>query len=84
MAIAKRHASGDGPRIREAALDLAELLAQTDDPACGALVVFGGTVRNHHENRGVTRLCYSAYAPLAERLLQEIEQETRAKFGVSH
>ena len=71
-------------RLTEQPLDLDALIADSVDPRSGALVVFGGTVRNHHEGRGVTQLKYSAYAPLGERLIRVIEQATVAKFKVHH
>jgi molybdopterin synthase catalytic subunit len=71
-------------RLTEAPLELDALIADSLDPRSGALVVFGGTVRNHHEGRGVTRLNYSGYAPLADRLIREIERETVTKFSVHH
>jgi len=69
-------------RICGSSLDLDALIAGSADARSGALVVFGGTVRNHHEGRAVTQLNYSAYAPLGERLIREIEQETLVKFKV--
>jgi molybdopterin synthase catalytic subunit len=71
-------------RLTEDSLDLEALIADSCDPRSGALVVFGGTVRNHHEGQAVTRLRYSAYAPLGDKLIQEIEAETVAKFRVHH
>ena len=71
-------------RLTETPLDLDALIADSCDPRSGALVVFGGTVRNHHEGRAVTQLNYSAYAPLGERLIREVEQETLARFKVHH
>ena len=71
-------------RLSEATLALDALIEASADPRAGALVVFGGTVRNHHEGRAVTRLAYSAYAPLAETLIGRIEAETVAKFKVHH
>lgn len=64
------------------AIDLNELLSETDHPSCGGLAIFGGAVRDHHEGKSVTKLAYSAYEPLAKRLLAEIETETIASFGV--
>jgi len=58
------------------------LLKQTEDPACGALVVFEGTVRNHHEGKGVASMRYTAYKPLGERVLAELEQEVKSRFNV--
>lgn len=71
-------------RLTGEPLDLAALIADSVDARSGALVVFGGTVRNHHEGRGVTRLEYSAYAPLAETLIRAIEQDAVARFKVHY
>jgi molybdopterin synthase catalytic subunit len=71
-------------RLTEAPLDLDGLIAGSADARSGALVVFGGTVRNHHEGRAVTHLNYSAYAPLVETVIRAVEQETVARFKVHH
>lgn len=68
-------------RLTENALDVESLLMQTEDPDCGALVVFGGTVRL---DDGVQAIDYTAYAPLAEKALAEIEQETLQRFDIRH
>lgn len=39
---------------------------------CGAVLLFLGTVRNHHAGRAVDGLDYSAYRPMAERALRRI------------
>lgn len=70
--------------IQDQALALDTLLNATTDPECGALIVFGGTVRLHNHGREVTHIDYSAYPPLAEKTLREIEAETRTQFGVPH
>lgn len=64
-------------------LDLDALLAETADPACGALVVFSGTVRNHHGGKGVERLGYSAHPALVEKVLAELEAEVLERFEVN-
>ncbi|MCP1673649.1 molybdopterin synthase catalytic subunit [Natronocella acetinitrilica] len=69
-------------RITEASLDLDALMQETENDTCGAMVVFSGTVRNHHGGRGVAGMSYSAYGPMAEKVLEDLEQETRDKFGV--
>ncbi len=71
-------------RLLATPLDLHALLAETDSTDCGALVVFGGTVRNANEGRSVSGMAYSAYAPLAEKTLAEIEQETLRQFDIRH
>ncbi|MCC5859496.1 MAG: molybdenum cofactor biosynthesis protein MoaE [Ectothiorhodospiraceae bacterium] len=68
--------------MTEDPLDLDALLQETEDDACGALVVFAGTVRNHHEGKGVSGMSYSAYKPMADRVLKELEQETLERFPV--
>ena len=33
-----------------------------DDPSCGAVCIFEGRVRDHHEGKAVTAVEYEAYA----------------------
>lgn len=68
-------------RLTNEVLDIESLLTQTADPECGALVVFGGTVRL---DDGVQQIDYTAYAPIAEKALAEIEQETLRRFDIRH
>lgn len=63
-------------------LDIMKLIEETQEPASGALVVFSGTVRNHHAGKYVERLEYSAHAALVEQVLSELEREVIDKFGV--
>ena len=72
----------EAARMQATALSLDRLLADTERPDCGALVVFAGTVRNHHEGRAVTGLEYTSHLPLAEKIIEEIEAETREQFKV--
>ena len=65
-------------------LGLEALLTETEDAECGALVVFGGTVRRHNHGREVVDIAYSAHGPLAEKTLAEIEAETLEKFEARH
>lgn len=53
-------------------------------PECGGIAVFIGTVRNHHNGKQVKSLQYTAYVPLAEKLIRQIEIEVQKKFGVSY
>lgn len=68
--------------LTDAPLDLAALMADTEDPECGALVVFAGTVRLNNAGREVESMDYSAYGPLAAKTLAAIEAETIEAFGV--
>lgn len=71
-------------RVTDAPLDLAPLLAETEDDACGALVIFSGIVRNTNNGRPVSGMTYDAHVALAERVLAEIEAEALARFAVRH
>lgn len=71
-------------RIQDHDIDLNQLLAMQHFPECGGLALFAGTVRNHHEGRDVASLKYTAYKPLAERMIREIEEEIRQKHQVSY
>lgn len=70
------------PRLTNEELSLEQLLDDTASPAAGALLVFAGTVRDHHEGKRVTRLEYTAYGPLAERSLAEIEDQAKTRFDI--
>ncbi|MGH8127279.1 MAG: molybdenum cofactor biosynthesis protein MoaE [Gammaproteobacteria bacterium] len=57
-------------------------LNETVKPEAGAVIVFSGTVRNHNEGRRVKSIAYSAYRPLTEKILAEIERESYDKFDI--
>ena len=67
--------------VTAAALDREALRGLVADPASGAVVLFEGVVRNHHEGRAVARLEYEAYAPMAERQLEAAAREVLAEFA---
>jgi molybdopterin synthase catalytic subunit len=69
-------------RLVTAEISVDQALRAAADPRAGAAVMFSGTVRNHNDGRMVKSIAYSAYAPLAEKVLAEIEQEVYAKFDV--
>ncbi|HUO85836.1 MAG TPA: molybdenum cofactor biosynthesis protein MoaE [Thermoanaerobaculia bacterium] len=76
-------------RLVDGPLDAGGLTAAVADPSRGAVVVFSGTVRDHHQGRPVARLDYTAYRPMAEaalgRILGEIESANRdLRAAVSH
>ncbi|MFN8012254.1 MAG: molybdenum cofactor biosynthesis protein MoaE [Holophagaceae bacterium] len=69
-------------RVQEAPLDAGALRAAAADPAAGAVVVFEGTARDHHEGQAVEDLAYEAYAPMAEAELARLRSEAMARFGL--
>jgi molybdopterin synthase catalytic subunit len=63
-------------------LDLPALVARVETPDRGAITSFLGLVRDHHVGRGVTRLEYSAYAPMAEAECARIVSEAEVRWPV--
>ena len=68
----KRAALTDEP------IDIAKVSSQISDPGCGAVLLFVGTVRDHHKERPVDRLTYDAYRPMATRVMERIAKELEA------
>lgn len=71
-------------RIQTNDIDFHQLLAMQNFPECGGLALFVGTVRNHHEGKSVKSLKYTAYAPVAEKMIREIEQEIAQKYAIPY
>jgi molybdopterin synthase catalytic subunit len=63
-------------------LDLTALVAQVTAPERGGVASFLGLVRDHHGGRPVSRLEYSAYAPMAEAECERIVAEAEARWPV--
>lgn len=59
------------------------LIAGSARPDCGAIALFLGTTRDHHEGRRVMGLSYEAYEPMALAALDALERETVARFDVA-
>jgi molybdopterin synthase catalytic subunit len=71
-------------RLGPEPIDARALEARVIGPDRGALATFAGIVRDHHEGRPVRRLEYTAYEPMAERILSDIAGEASRRFGTSH
>jgi molybdopterin synthase catalytic subunit len=63
------------------AIDLSSLQGRA--AADGALCLFVGVVRDHHQGRPVLRLEYEAYEEMALPLMQRIEDEAKSRWPVS-
>ena len=66
------------------AIDVTALLAEVEDTANGATVLFLGHVREVNDGRAVTGIEYSAYGEMAERELAAIATECASAFGIAH
>lgn len=62
-------------------IDVAALVREVQRSANGATVLFLGTVRDVNDDRGVSGLEYSAYAPMAERELADIVAEAAERWA---
>lgn len=58
--------------VRETPLSIDEVVAAVRHPSAGAIAVFMGVVRDHHEGKPVARLDYEAYRELADKELRRI------------
>lgn len=78
------HDDDGAPRICAEPFPLEPLLALDRFPECGGLASFVGTVRDHHQGRSVQALRYTAHGPVCEKLIREIEAETRERYGLPY
>ena len=64
-------------------LDAATMASGAARPDCGAVVLFAGTTRDHHQGRRVARLAYEAYEPMALAALEQLEREACGRFAIA-
>jgi MoaE-MoaD fusion protein len=72
--------SGETPwaELVDGPLDTGQAVAAVSGPGRGAVVIFLGTVRDHHAGRPVEKLTYSAYRPMALAGLRRIVADLEA------
>jgi len=63
---------------------LDEVLNSYKDETCGAVDIFLGMPRSAPEDGNVKELHYEAYQSMAEKIIKEILQEAKEKFGIKH
>jgi molybdopterin synthase catalytic subunit len=74
-----------GARLQRAPFDLAAAARAVRTPACGAVVLYVGTVRRTPAGGGrkrVVRLEYEAFDKMALAKLREVRRDAMDKFGV--
>lgn len=64
-------------------IDCGQALAAVGAAEAGAVALFLGTVRDHHDGRPVAYLKYEAYPAMAERQMQRIAAEMRARWPLA-
>lgn len=74
----------DSVEVKESPLSVEEATRSVTSPHAGAISVFVGTTRDHHEGKGVVRLEYEAYVTMAEKELRAICRQVRDKWQVDN
>jgi molybdopterin synthase catalytic subunit len=69
-------------RLTRDPIDHAALTESVRRPGCGAVTTFLGTVRDLTGDEVTVALEYEAYPPMAERKMQEIADDVRARWPV--
>lgn len=61
-------------------IDLGKIFTNFHNPSAGAIVMFSGEVRNHHQGRQVAFLEYEAYETMADKMIGKILEEAKKKW----
>ena len=69
-------------KVTEAPLSIDEAYDAVRRPDCGAVALFVGTVRNHHDGKKVVTLSYSAFKEMAEKEFAKIAAEAGRKWEI--
>ncbi|GAB3506140.1 molybdenum cofactor biosynthesis protein MoaE [Amycolatopsis cihanbeyliensis] len=68
--------------VTEATLSVDEHAAMVEDPAAGAVVTFGGVVRDHDEGRAVTSLYYEGHPSAGDVLARVVSEVAGRRQGL--
>jgi molybdopterin synthase catalytic subunit len=63
-------------------LSVDQCYAKVQDPTCGGICLFVGTIRNHSQGEPVTHLEFDSYPPMAIKEMRRIAEEAQEKFGL--
>jgi molybdopterin synthase catalytic subunit len=69
-------------RLTRDPIDFAALTESVRRPHCGAVALFLGTVRDLTGDQVTVALDYEAYPEMAEKMLAQVEAETRQRWPV--
>jgi len=70
-------------RITSTVLSLDSCYQFVQDPACGGIALFVGTVRNLTKGKAVNQLDFSTYKPMALKEIDKIAQRAMDKFDIT-
>lgn len=68
--------------VTDQVLDPARAIAAVESPRAGAIGLFLGVVRDNNLGRKVSHLVYDAYPVMAEKVMRELAEEAKEKFGL--
>lgn len=77
-----RAVAADYPHIAEQPIDMLALLAATQHPEAGAVVLFSGEVRRHNVGKTVDCLAYEAHVPMAHKIIAQIIAEAKQRWAL--
>jgi len=69
-------------KVTTEVLSIDEAYAAVQRPDCGAVAVFVGTVRDHHDGQKVLSISYSAYAEMAQKEFDKIAREAKDRWKI--
>eukprot|EP00301_Raphidiophrys_heterophryoidea_P024614 c8056_g1_i1.p2 GENE.c8056_g1_i1~~c8056_g1_i1.p2 ORF type:complete len:157 (+),score=44.01 c8056_g1_i1:679-1149(+) len=72
----------DVVRVSGDVIEIEPIVQTVSAPTIGAVATFSGVTRDNFNSKKVTRLEYEAYVPMAERVLQQIVAEIKARWKV--
>ena len=71
-------------RVTPDELNTVEAIRAVGSPAAGAINVFLGVVRDNNLSRKVQYLEYDAYPSMAEKVMRELAEEAKERFGLEN
>ena len=74
--------SGGAFRLTGERIDVEAVVSEVADERAGAVATFLGTTRVHSRGRTVLHLDYEAYPGMAERVMEEIAEELKARYDL--
>ena len=69
-------------KLTDQKLNLQECYEWIQDPSCGGISIFVGTVRNTTQQKKVNKLDFSAYSPMAIKEMQLIAAKAMRQFAI--
>jgi len=69
--------------ITKEVLSLDHCYRFVQEPACGGIALFVGTVRNHTKGKTVNQLDFSTYKPMAIKEINKIAQKALDKYDIT-